>query len=191
MVADPVTLGTVRPLPSGQLAAGSEQRNPDEHGYDADGHRADDIGGGRRIVVPLDEQGRIEAEGGKGGESPEDARRQEQPDMLVGPRPISEVSRQEPHRQRSRHVHCQRSERVSVAGGPEGCDIDRVAKGAADSGPEEDDQVKHRASTAAKLRDVGAISRSAVTRETPFPCGRLSKPAARRSRRRASPRGKS
>ena len=126
------------------MSAGPEQRQADEDCSDADDDGRKDVGGGLAVGVAFDQHGRIEAEGGEGGEAAEDPGREEQPHVLAHAGAIGEIARQQPHREGSGQVDEQGPERKAVAEQSRRADVRAVAQGSADSGAQEDDQIQQR-----------------------------------------------
>src|SRR5439155_15762764 len=137
---------------SWQVRVRPEQGEAEEQGRDARRDRADDIAGGERVRVALDQQSRVEREGGEGREPAEETRRQEQPHVLRDTGTKSEIAGERAHDERTEDIDDQRSEREAVTEHAHRRDIDTVPKRAPDAGAEKDDQIKHKPPTAADLR---------------------------------------
>ena len=102
--------------------------------------------------MPLDQQRRVEAECGEGGEAAEDPRRQEQTNVLRNAGAISEIAGKEAHQKRARDIHDQGSKGKTIAEQPRRTDVHSVAQRTTQTGTKEHNQIKHKPPTAAELR---------------------------------------
>src|SRR5258705_9934713 len=119
-------------------------------------------------MMPFDQQCRVERERREGREPAQQPCRQEQPHMLADPRAEGEITGEQANCERSNEIDDQCAEWKAEAEQLRRADVDPVATRAANSGPEEYDQIKHRRS----LTSGRTIFRSRHARVLPRSGGR-------------------